>query len=155
MDRRATHHKRADGSLLTHLQVAARVWNPPKQRSAVRLVSKGGRADAPQSAERLRPLARSILTRWAPEEMVAQAPPWRLVDAWPYGALYALEALWPRLGLGEVIAPALAYRQVDFAVARALWAMVANRAGAPRANLSCDDQWVREDGRLAQTDTLA
>ena len=138
---RETRQKRADGSLVTHLQLAESVWNPHTKRSEVRIVYNCGRADDPQSAERLRQLARSILKRCAPEEIVAQAPQWRLVDAWPYGALYALEAIWHRLGIGEVIAQALAYRKVDFAVERALFAMVANRACAPRSKLSCYDPW--------------
>ena len=152
---RETRQKRADGSLVTHLQLAESVWNPHKKRSEVRIVYNCGRADDPQSAERLRQLARSILKRCAPEEIVAQAPQWRLVDAWPYGALYALEAIWHRLGIGEVIAQALAYRKVDFAVERALFAMVANRACAPGSKLSCYDQWLRDDVRSDQTDTLA
>ena len=152
---RETRQKRADGSLVTHLQLAESVWNPHKKRSEVRIVYNCGRADDPQSAERLRQLARSILKRCAPEEIVAQAPQWRLVDAWPYGALYALEAIWHRLGIGEVIAQALAYRKVDFAVERALFAMVANRACAPGSKLSCYDQWLRDDVRIDQTDTLA
>jgi Transposase DDE domain len=152
---RETRQKRADGSLVTHLQLAESVWNPHKKRSEVRIVYNCGRADDPQSAERLRQLARSILKRCAPEEIVAQAPQWRLVDAWPYGALYALEAIWHRLGIGEVISQALAYRKVDFAVERALFAMVANRACAPRSKLYCYDQWLRADVRIDQTDTLA
>ena len=152
---RETRQKRADGSLVTHLQLAESVWNPHKKPSEVRIVYNCGRADDPQSAERLRQLARSILKRCAPEEIVAQAPQWRLVDAWPYGALYALEAIWHRLGIGEVIAQALAYRKVDFAVERALFAMVANRACAPGSKLSCYDQWLRDDVRIDQTDTLA
>jgi hypothetical protein len=31
-----------------------------------------------------------------------------LVDAWPYGPLYVLEALWQRLGLADIIAAQLA-----------------------------------------------
>jgi Transposase DDE domain len=152
---RETRQKRADGSLVTHLQLAESVWNPHKKRSEVRILYNCGRADEPQSAERLRQLARSILKRCAPEEIVEQAPQWRLVNAWPYGALYALEAIWHRLGIGEVISQELAYRKIDFAVERALFAMVANRACAPSSKLYCYDQWLRDEVRIAQTDTLA
>jgi hypothetical protein len=152
---RETRQKRADGSLVTHLQLAESVWNPHKKRSEVRIVYNCGRADDSQSAERLRTLARSILKRCAPEEIVEQAPQWRLIDAWPYGALYVLEAIWHRLGLAEIMAQQLAYSKVDFAVERALFAMVANRACAPSAKRYCYDQWLREDVRIDQTDTLA
>jgi hypothetical protein len=152
---RETRQKRADGSLVTHLQLAESVWNPGKKRSEVRIIYNCGRADDPQSAERLRQLARSILKRCAPEEIVEQAQQWRLIDAWPFGALYVLEAIWPRLGIDEVIAQQLAYHKVDFAVERALFAMVANRACAPSSKLYCYEQWLREDVRIDGTDTLA
>jgi hypothetical protein len=77
-----------------------------------------------------------------------------LVDAWPYGPLYVLEALWQRLGLADIIADQRKGRKLDFAVARALCAMVANRACAPCSKLSCYEQWLREDVRIAGTDTL-
>jgi Transposase DDE domain len=152
---RETRQKRADGSLVTHLQLAESVWNPRKKRSEVRMIYHCGRADDPQSAERLRQLARSILKRCAPEEMVEQAPQRRLIDAWPFGALFVLEAIWHRLGIDEVIAQQLASHKVDFAVERALFAMVANRACAPSSKLYCDEQWLREDVRIDGTATLA
>ena len=138
---RDTPQKRADGSVVTHLQLAESVWNPHKKRSEVRIVSTGGRAEDPQTAERLRQLAQSLLKKCAPHELVAQDPPWRVLDPWPFGALYVLEAVWKRLGLPEVISEPLASRKVDFALERALVAMVANRACAPSATLSCDEQW--------------
>jgi hypothetical protein len=54
-----------------------------------------------------------------------------------------------------VIAQQLAYHKVDFAVERALFAMVANRACAPSSKLYCYEQWLREDVRIDGTDTLA
>src|SRR4029450_10222914 len=68
--------------------------------------------------------------------------------------LYVLAALWQRLGLADIIAEQLKGRKIDFAVERALFAMVANRACAPGAKLSCYEQWLREDVRIEGTDTL-
>src|SRR5215472_6872649 len=152
---RETHQKRADGTVLTHLQLAESVWNPQKKRSEIRIVYNCGRADDPDVAERLRRLARSILRRCSPEEIVAQEPDWRLVDAWPYGDLYVLEALWRRLGIADVIAHQVTHRKLDFSVERALLAMVANRACAPSSKLYCYEQWLREDVRIEGTATLA
>ena len=45
-------------------------------------------------------------------------------------------------------------RKLDFPVARALFAMVANRVCAPCSKLYCYEQWLREDVRIAGTDTL-
>jgi hypothetical protein len=78
-----------------------------------------------------------------------------LRGAWPFGALYVLEALWQRLGIAEVIAQPRAFRTVDCTVARALLAMVANRACAPSSKLSWYEQWLREDVRIDGTNTLA
>ena len=151
---RETRQKRADGSLVTHLQLAESVWNPHKKRSEVRILHNCGRAEDPKTAERLRHLARSILKRCDPEEIVQHFAQWRLVDAWPYGPLYVLEALWQRLGISDIIADHLKGRKLDFAVEHALFAMVANRACAPCSKLYCYEQWLREDVRIAGTDML-
>jgi Transposase DDE domain len=151
---RETHQKRADGSIVTHLQLAESTWNPRKKRSEVRIVYNCGRVDDPQTAERLRRLAQSILKKCAPEEILEQHPQWRLLDTWPFGALYILEAIWQRLGIPEIIAEQLAHRKVDFALERALFAMVANRACAPSSKLYCYEQWLREEVRIEGTETL-
>jgi len=119
------------------------------------MVSNGGRADAPQSIERLRTRARRLLNRCAPEAIVQQAPPWRVLKAWPDGTLSVLVAVWKRVGIPDVISAQLACRHVDFAVERALCAMVANRAGAPSATLDGAEPWLREAVRLEGPETLA
>mgnify|MGYP003580219863 CR=1 FL=1 len=80
------------------LRIQHRVWNPHKKRSEVRILHNCGRAEDPQTAERLRQLARSILIKCDPEAIVQHSAQWRVVDAWPYGPLYVLEALLQRLG---------------------------------------------------------
>jgi hypothetical protein len=103
----------------------------------------------------LKSLAQSILKKCDPEEIVQHSDQWSLIDAWPYGALYVLEALWKRLGIADIIAEQLRGRKLDFAVERALFAMVANRACAPCSKLYCYEQWLREDVRIEGTETLA
>jgi hypothetical protein len=151
---RETRQKRADGSYLTHLQLAESIWDPVKRQSKIRVIYNCGRADGPAVAERLRRLARSILRRCAPEAIVSDNPQWRLVDAWPYGDVHVLEQLWHRLGIGEVIAELAGKRKFDFALERALFAMVANRACAPASKLYCYEQWLGEDVRVEGTKEL-
>jgi hypothetical protein len=151
---RETRQKRADGSVITHLQLAESVWNPDKGRSETRILYNCGRAADPEVTERLRRLAKSILRHAAPEEIVAEHPGWQVVNAWPYGEVYALEALWARLGIAEVIEEVIAGRRFDFPVERALFAMVANRACAPASKLYCFSQWLAEDVRIAGTERL-
>src|SRR5215469_3740795 len=145
---RESRQKRADGSLLTHLQLAENLWDPKSQRSQVKIIYNCGRAEDAETTERLRRLARSILRRCAPEEIVADNPAWRLVEAYSYGDLYVLEQLWRRLGIGEVIGEVLGKRRFEFDVERALFAMVANRALAPSSKLYCYEQWLSEDIRI-------
>ncbi len=145
---RESRQRRADGSVLTHLQLAENVWDPEKRRAQVKILYNCGRADEPESTERLRRLARSILRRCAPEEIVAENPSWQVVNAWPYGDLYVLEQLWRRLGIGEVIGEVCGGRKFDFDVERALFAMVANRACAPSSKLYCYEQWLKEEVHL-------
>ncbi|HUE86471.1 MAG TPA: IS1634 family transposase, partial [Vicinamibacterales bacterium] len=152
---RLSRQKRTDGSALAHLQLAENVWDPVKKRSQAKVVYNFGRADDDQVTERLRRLARSILRRGSPEDIVAQDPSWRVVDAWPYGDVHVLEQLWRRLGIHEVIAEVLGTRKFDFALERALFAMVANRACAPASKLYCYEQWLGKDVRIDGTETLA
>jgi len=145
---RESRQKRADGSVLTHLQLAENVWDPAKQRAQVKILYNCGRADDAASTERLRRLAKSILRRCATEEIIAQDPSWQLVNAWPYGDLYVLEQLWHRLGIDEVVAEVCGARKFNFDVGRALFAMVANRACAPSSKLYCYEQWLKEEVHL-------
>ena len=80
--------------------------------------------------------------------------PKRLCSTLPYGALYVLEALWKQLGIANVIAEQLRGRKLDFAVERALFAMVANRACVPCSKLYGYEQWLREEVRIEGTATL-
>jgi hypothetical protein len=151
---RESRQKRADGSTLVHLQLAESVWNADKGRADTRIVYNFGRAGDPALTERLRKLAKSILRRCSPDEIVADEPGWRVVDAWPYGDIYVLEALWKRLGIGEVITKQASSRKFEYSVERAVFAMVANRACAPASKLYCFEQWLREDVRIQGTEKL-
>jgi hypothetical protein len=151
---RESRQKRADGSVLVHLQLVESVWNAEKGRADTRIVHNCGRATDPEVVERLRKLAKSILRRCSPEEIVADEPGWRVVDAWPYGDTYVLEALWRELGIGEVISEQARSRKFEFAIERAIFAMVANRACAPASKLYCFEQWLREDVRIEGTQKL-
>ena len=145
---RQSTQKRADGSTLRHLQIAENVWDPAKKRSRVRILYNCGRADDPKAAERLRRLARSILKRCSPEELVAADPGLTVADAWPYGDVYVLQRLWERAGLPALIAEQAGSTPLEFSVERALFAMIAHRACAPSSKLHCHEQWLAEDIRI-------
>ena len=90
---RESKQRRADGSIVTYLQLAENVWDAGKGRSQASIVHNCGRADDPEVIERLRRLAKSILRRCSPEEIVGAGGDWRLICAWPYGDIYVLEAI--------------------------------------------------------------
>ena len=151
---RVTRQKRADGSHLEHLQIVESVWNREKKRSDTQVLFNVGRADDPEVTERLRRLAKSILRRCTPEEIVAEAPDWKLVDTWPCGDLHVIEGLWERLGIRSAIKKEATGRRFGFDVERALFAMVANRVCAPCSKLYAYEQWLREDVRIEGTAKL-
>ena len=150
---RESKQRRTDGSIVTYLQLAENVWDPEKRRSRASIVWNCGRADDPDVAERLRRLAKSILRRASPEEIVAGNGDWQLVCAWPHGDVHALEAVWQRLGIGDILR-AQAGKRFGFDIERALFSMVANRACAPASKLYCHEQWLKEDVRIAGTGEL-
>lgn len=152
---RESKQTRVDGSIITHLQLAESVWNPDKRRSETRIIYNCGRAEDAGVVDRLRGLAKSILRRCSPEEIVAADPTWRLVDAWSYGDLHVLDALWARLGIAEIIRSQAGARRMGFDLERALFVLVANRACAPCSKLYCYEQWLREDVKIAGAEKLS
>jgi len=151
---RETTRKNKDGSTVSYLQLAVSEWDRQRQRPVSRIVYSFGRTDEPKVIERLRRLARGILQRCSPEELVAERPDWQVVNAWPYGPIHVLEALWQRLGLAEIIHRHAGQSRLEFDVERALFAMVANRALAPCSKLYCWQQWLSEDVWIARTRDL-
>jgi len=151
---RSSTQKRADGSVITHLQIAESTWSSKKKRAETRIVYNCGRAEDEATIEKLRKLARSILRRCSPEELAAADSGWKLIDSWPFGDLYAIELLWERLGIREAIEAEVGQRRFGFSVERALFVMIANRLCAPSSKLYCWEQWLREDVRVRGTDGL-
>jgi hypothetical protein len=151
---RVSKQRLKSGRVLETFQLAESTWDRQKKRSRTHIVYNFGQVDDPAVVERLRKLAHSILRRCSPEEIVADDPHWRAVDAWPYGDVFVLEALWKRLGLDKAIKKRCRGRKFGFSVERAVFAMVANRALAPCSKLYCYEQWLREDVRLEGADKL-
>lgn len=152
---RQSKQRRADGREIIYLQLAENVWDAAKGRSQAQIVFNCGRADDPEVIERLRRLAKSILRRCSPDAIVADGSGWRLLCAWPYGDVYALEAVWQRLGVDAIVRAQAHGRRFDFEMERALFALVANRACAPASKLYCHEQWLREDVHIDGTQSLA
>ena len=146
---RESKQRRADGSVVTYLQLAENVWDAAKGRSQASIVYNCGRADDPEAIERLRRLAKSILHRCSPEAIVGAGGDWRLICAWPYGDIYVLEAIWKQLGIDAVV------RQQAGAASRVRCRTcpVAQPA-APHPGRQTLLQWLKEDAHIEGTQEL-
>jgi len=152
---RTTTRRAADGTLVRYLQLAHNVWDPAARRSTVRVLYHFGREDA-LDREAIRRLIGSLSRALPPgEALVAAAPPeLRFAESRPLGGAWALDGLWRRLGLSEILARALRGRRLDPAVERTLFAMVANRALDPASKLSCA-AWASERAAIPGLDLLS
>lgn len=151
---RTSRQRLKSGKVIEHYQLVESVWQRDTKTSRTNVIYSFGRVDDPKVVERLRKLARSILRRCSPDELVAEMPGWTVVDAWPYGPLHVVQELWWRVGLDKIIQKHTRGRRYGFDVERAIFAMVANRALAPCSKLYCFEQWLREDIRIKGTEKL-
>jgi len=141
--RRTQRHNR-DGSTVDYYQLAESHWDKDKGASAARVIYNFGRADQ-LDPDQLKRLAHSILRFFPGEEALAAEPDVRILDAWPYGGIYALDHLWQRIGIDRTLRDAIRSHPTGQPLERAVFAMVANRALAPYSKLYCYQQWLRED----------
>lgn len=143
----------ADGSRVAYYQLAENVWDSATKKPVTRIVHNFGRADAATS-DRLRALASSILSRVGSVEEMAGSGDLELVDSFPYGAFYAVEALWAAVGLDAAVEAAHQRSPSGMPLGVALFAMVANRLLAPRSKLYCYEQWLAEEVYFPEGEAL-
>ncbi len=118
---RESKQRRADGSVVTYLQLAENVWDAAKGRSQASIVHHCGCADVRRKRS-------------------GASGDWHLIYAWPYGDLYVLEAVWKRLGIDVIVRQQAGTRHLGFDVECALFALIANRACTPASKLYCHEQ---------------
>jgi len=144
---RETKRKNSDGSLVRYYQLAENEWDKDKGCAVAKVIYNFGRADG-LDGEKLKRLAKSILRLFSGEEALAAQPDVQVIDAWPYGGIFALEQLWRELQIDEVLGRGGAFE-------RALFAMVANRALQPYSKLYCHQQWLKEEVFFPEGQDLA
>ena len=133
-----------------YLQLAHNEWDPAAQRSRTRVLYNFGREDE-LDKDAVRRLVASLFRLLDPAEALAAAEPGDLsvTGSRPLGGTHALDQMWRRLRLDQVIGRALASRagagrRPDPETERVLFALVANRALAASSKLAAAE-WVRED----------
>jgi len=141
---RSTRRKNADGSVVEYYQLAENVWDAEKGCAVAKVVYNFGRADRLDRAA-LQRLAKSILRVFPGEEAITAEPGVRLRNAWPYGAIHVVDAIWRELGIDKVIADLTRRHGTRQPFERALFAMVANRTHEPYSKLYCREQWLGEE----------
>lgn len=141
---RTISRRNADGSVVRYHQLAENVWDPQKRCSVAKVVYSFGRGDR-IDAEAMRRLARSILRVFSSEEALAAEPDVRVVQSWPYGGAYVLDALWRELEIPKVLEERALRAGTRQPFERALFAMVANKALRPYSKLYCHEQWLQEE----------
>ena len=118
-------------------------WDAAAGRSTVRVLYNFGREDE-LDRDAIRRLIRSLGRALDPGEALAlQAPELQFCESRPLRGAWALDQLWHRLGVHEILVGLLSGRRLDPAAERVLFAMVANRALAPLSKLGCA-AWVSE-----------
>jgi transposase len=155
---RMTKRRNADGTEVRYYQLAENLWDPARGCAVAKVIYNFGRADE-VDGEQLRRLAKSILR--AVDGDLTRAKDaiedgdLRVRDAWPYGGVHVLEALWTELGLDQLVRSHARSKVTATAFERAIFAMVANRALSPYSKLYCWEQWVREEVYLPSAQALS
>jgi hypothetical protein len=152
---RTTRRRNGDGTEVRYLSLAHNEWDQAAGRSKVRILFNFGREDE-LDPDAIRRLIGSLSRALPPGEALVAAVPaeLRFLESRPFGGAWALDGLWRRLGLPEILARALRGRRLDPAAERALFAMVANRALEPLSKLSCA-AWVSELAAIPGLDLLS
>ncbi len=145
---RTVIRRNKDGTVATYVQLAHNVWDPTAKRATPQVLYSFGRAESVDK-QALQRLARSVGRFLGPEEVLrSQAGLGDLglgfVDSRPMGGAWVLDQLWQQLGVGQVMARLLTEHQYQSPVERALFALVANRALAPRSKLAVEE-WVEKE----------
>ena len=152
---RTTKRKNKDGSIVEYFQLAHNERHPENKKPVAHIIHSFGRADQLDRDDLVR-LCRSIArvcglevnaisgTDRSKEPSVAADLPGdiKLIRTLGFGCVMAIDALWERLGIGEIIRDICKANRLDFSHERALLAMTANRLCEPESKLGVWDRWL-------------
>lgn len=156
---RTISRKNKDGSIVEYVQLANNVWHKEKKYAHAEVIYSFGRRDQ-LDLEAIRRLVKSLCRFLAPEDVVqvealmsGRGQALRFLGSRPMGGAYVLRELWRRLHLHEAIEKAISDRAFRAPVEMAVFAMIANRALAPRSKLAIED-WVQQEVYLGDDQPL-
>jgi hypothetical protein len=156
---RTIQRRNKDGSVVRYVQLAHNVRHPESGHAVAQVLHSFGREDQLDRDA----LARLVgsLTRYlnleqpaAPTSGDGAGGGLAFVSSKSLGGAWALDGLWRRLGLDELMRGALRGRRCDpVAVERVLFALVANRALDPCSKLAAG-RWAERDAHVPGLTTL-
>ena len=141
---RTTSRKNKDGTTAKYVQLAHNFWDKEAGYPRAKVLYNFGREEYVDKAA-LKRLVESINRYLGPEEALKSASgPLPFLSSRPMGGAWVLEKLWSKLGIKAVLEKLLQERKFDTPVERAILAMVANRALAPKSKLATE-KWVKDE----------
>src|SRR5690349_14098724 len=151
---RETRRKNQDGSVVSYLQLAHNQRHPVSGNPVAKVIHNFGRADQVDRAGLAR-LVASISRFLTPEQAVTAAGAAEfggeveVLDSRRLGAVWTLDQMWERLGIGAALRRVAAGRRLDGEqVERVVFALVAQRACEPGSKLAATG-WVGQRVAIA------
>jgi len=150
---RTTTRKNKDGSVVQYYQLAHNERHPVTRKPVAHILHSFGRADEIDRDQLIR-LCRSIArvcnvevidrldSNESLDEAVGFPDSLTLHRTYSYGTVLAIEAIWERLGIGEVLRSVCRNRKLRIPYERALLALVANRLCEPDSKLGSWQRWL-------------
>jgi len=150
---RTTRRKNKDGSVVEYYQLAHNTRHPETKKPVATIIHNFGRSDELDREDLVR-LCRSIarvcgLTVTDPiaEDKSRTDLPWftkdlKLIGTQTLGTPLVIEALWERIGIGQIFRDICRSRKLKVPYERALFAIVANRLTDPDSKLGLWERWL-------------
>jgi len=144
---RTTQRRNKDGSVVRYLALAENRRHPEKGHVEARVIHSFGREDQLDrtALERLVASIRRILDNTGDRPGVpnaASAGSIAIEASFELGVVHVVQAVWAKLGIGEVIQARIEEKQLQAPHAAALLAMVAQRLDRPGSKLACYERWL-------------
>ena len=147
---RTITRKNKDGSTATYVQLAHNEWMSDKGFAVAKVVYNFGRIED-LDVEQLKRLIKSISRFLSPPDALVNKASMnldrknvKLKSCRSYGGIYILQALWEQLNLQKILENRIVNKQFKTPIARAVFAMVANRCLSPSSKLAVTE-WVERD----------
>jgi hypothetical protein len=151
---KASSRKTKDGQVIRYLQLARNEWDAEAGVSRTKILHSFGREDE-IDRDGVKRLVAALSRLLDPAGALAATSGGELTltSARPVGGTYALDQLWRKLGLDQVIRAQLSGRKLDPRVERVLFALVANRALAASSKLAATG-WIGGDAHIDGLDQI-